>query len=556
MWSFLPFAILLTGSFWFVQRVVVSSVRDQFRASARETQVSMAKMRRSAEQRNTRVLRIVVENPALKNGLQLLLSRRGDDEARRTVEDQLEEMGAELGFDYLVVSDTKGQPLAGMICGSGIPTALDPKIVEPARRGFFTVGGKNYEASVLPIEQGNEVLGTLTVGEPFNLASLPTPAILLEHGKVVESSAAGLSVAEIESGIQNCGGAAECELRLHKTTYSSFRIGEAERTGGYELRSIQNLDNAARPVQARLQMFFLVSGILALTGAFCLSSVSTRSIVHPIARVVARLRNSEKTGQALDFRGSDLGATNIQEIRELTEAFNRAGAAIREGQERLSEAVVEFIESLANALDARDPYTAGHSRRVSQYACAIARSMQLPPKQIEEIRVGALLHDIGKIGIADNILQKPGKLSEEENRAIQEHPTIGRKILESVQGFQPYLPIVELHHENWDGTGYPRGLRHEDTPLAARIVKIADAYDAMTSDRPYRRGMRHEEALAVIARFSGTQMDPGVVDVFLRLSQSEPEFMAVLNPADSLARLAEAVGTAVKPGRLIEKEVA
>ena len=117
-----------------------------------------------------------------------------------------------------------------------------------------------------------------------------------------------------------------------------------------------------------------------------------------------------------------------------------------------------------------------------------------------------------------------------------------------------HIPIVELHHENWDGTGYPRGLRHEETPLAARIVKIADAYDAMTSDRPYRRGMRHEEALNVIARFAGTQMDPGLVDVFLSLGQQEREFVAVLNPADSLVRLAEAVGEGVQPEKLAAKE--
>jgi HD-GYP domain-containing protein (c-di-GMP phosphodiesterase class II) len=121
---------------------------------------------------------------------------------------------------------------------------------------------------------------------------------------------------------------------------------------------------------------------------------------------------------------------------------------------------------------------------------------------------------------------------------------------------------VELHHENWDGSGYPCGLRREETPLAARIVKIADAYEAMTSDRAYRQGMRHEEALAVIARFAGTQMDPGVVEVFLAMGQQEPEFAAVLNPADSLAHLAQAIGKSVqavgggaKAHQLVKKEV-
>ena len=129
--------------------------------------------------------------------------------------------------------------------------------------------------------------------------------------------------------------------------------------------------------------------------------------------------------------------------------------------------------------------------------------------------MGALLHDIGKIGIADSILQKPGRLNEEENRLIKEHPSIGRKILEGVQDLQPYLGVVELHHENWDGTGYPHGLRREEAPLAARIVKIADAYDAMTSDRPYRPGMSDAEAIRRLEAASGTEFDFAIVKAFV-----------------------------------------
>ena len=128
--------------------------------------------------------------------------------------------------------------------------------------------------------------------------------------------------------------------------------------------------------------------------------------------------------------------------------------------------------------------------------------------------------------------------------------------MEGVQGLQSYLGVVELHHENWDGTGYPHGLRREETPLAARIVKIADAYDAMTSDRPYRRGMPHEEALATIEKFAGTQMDPNVVEVFLQLGWQEDELGAVLDPRDSLHRLAEAVGISNETSSAAEREIA
>ena len=140
--------------------------------------------------------------------------------------------------------------------------------------------------------------------------------------------------------------------------------------------------------------------------------------------------------------------------------------------------------------------------------------MNVAQTELDVIRIGALLHDLGKIGISDSVLLKPGKLTAEENAIVREHPVIGRRILEGVQGFQSYLDVVELHHENWDGSGYPHGLRGEETPLCARIVKVADVYDAMTSDRPYRPGMSHDEALQVFRAITGTQIDAAVMAAF------------------------------------------
>jgi putative nucleotidyltransferase with HDIG domain len=569
LWSFLPKALLLTGGFWTVQRLVVREVRQEFRASVRETQSSLAHMRSAAEQRNRRILKVVAENPALKNGLQLALERRGDAEARRTLEDQLMEMGEELGFEVLSISDAVGKPLAGAMREGGGWTRFDPGATPLPREGYFTSGGKTYQASSAGMDVADENLGTLTVGERFELSSLPVATILTREGKIIVSHGVQESAAELQSSLAHCSPGAECEARLASGTYLFTPMevapieaappeaeeieagaeppvgvaGPKKQAAGYQLRSVVNLDSAARPIQVMLRNSFSIASVLALVGALILSWVSSRSIVRPISEMVARLRESEATGELPDFPANGSGrAGGVQEIRELRDSFARAAGAVREGRERLRQASVEFIQSLASALDARDPYTAGHSRRVSQYACAIARSMKLPPKELEEVRVGALLHDIGKIGITDSILQKPGRLSEEENRLIQEHPSIGRRILDGVQGLQPYLGVVELHHENWDGSGYPHGLRREETPLAARIVKIADAYDAMTSDRPYRRGMPHEEALAVIAKFAGTQMDPNVVEVFLQLGRQEEELGAMLDPRDSLHRLAEAVG--------------
>jgi HD-GYP domain-containing protein (c-di-GMP phosphodiesterase class II) len=213
----------------------------------------------------------------------------------------------------------------------------------------------------------------------------------------------------------------------------------------------------------------------------------------------------------------DVSRTGVREIRELAEGFNRAASAIREGRNNLDRAYVEFVGSLASALDARDPYTAGHSARVCEYSCSIAAAMGFRSDDLDQLRIGALLHDIGKIGIDDAILRKAGRLTSEEFAIIQQHPEIGRRILEGVHGFAPYLSIVELHHENWDGTGYPHALRGEEVPLCARIVHVADAYDAMTSDRPYRPGMQCEVAMRILQENAGTQFDPLVVKVFAEL---------------------------------------
>ena len=248
--------------------------------------------------------------------------------------------------------------------------------------------------------------------------------------------------------------------------------------------------------------------------AIALGAFSSRSIVQPLAAVVARLRESGKTGILPEFPAGQRG---VREILELTDSFNHAAASIREGQDRLVLAYVEFVSSLASALDARDPYTAGHSLRVSEYSCAIARAMNVEHREHELIRVGALLHDIGKIGISDAVLQKQERLTAEEEALIRQHPVIGKKILECVHGFEAYLPVVELHHENWDGSGYPLGLKGEETPLIARIVKVADAYDAMTSNRPYRRGMRHDDAVRILEKHAGTQFDVAAVQAFLTL---------------------------------------
>ena len=176
-----------------------------------------------------------------------------------------------------------------------------------------------------------------------------------------------------------------------------------------------------------------------------------------------------------------------------------------------------LAETLAEALDARDSYTAGHGIRVGDYAHAIALDLGFGPPELEQLRVAAQLHDIGKIGIPDGILLKPGPLKAEEYGLVKLHPQIGRRILEKAQTFEELLPIVELHHENFDGTGYPYGLAGDKIPLGARIVRVADSFDAMTTDRAYRPAYRPEAAMREIQNCSSTHFDPQVVMAFVRV---------------------------------------
>jgi len=181
------------------------------------------------------------------------------------------------------------------------------------------------------------------------------------------------------------------------------------------------------------------------------------------------------------------------------------------------ELFLNTIEALIAAIDAKDPYTEGHSQRVSEFSVAISEEVGLPPEMRHQIRIGALLHDIGKIGVPDNILAKEGRLTEAEFAEIKKHPTIGANIIRQVRHLQGELPALEQHHERIDGKGYPNGLKGNEISTIARIVAVADVFDAVTSDRPYRPAMDIEEALDIMRMESGDHLDSNYVDAFITL---------------------------------------
>ncbi len=182
----------------------------------------------------------------------------------------------------------------------------------------------------------------------------------------------------------------------------------------------------------------------------------------------------------------------------------------------------EAIQSLLRTLAARDPYTAHHSTRVTEIAVWFARHLNLGPAEVAALKNAAFLHDIGKIGISDTILLKPGPLTPEERALITTHPLIGERIVEPLKLSRAEREIILFHHERWDGRGYPRGLAGADIPLLCRVISLADVYDALTSDRPYRRRFTASEALAEIKAQAGSQFDPHLTERFLALFMPRP----------------------------------
>ncbi len=187
----------------------------------------------------------------------------------------------------------------------------------------------------------------------------------------------------------------------------------------------------------------------------------------------------------------------------------------------LEEAYRSTLRALTSALETRDSETHGHSERVVTYSLRLGREYGLPGEKLKALEFGSLLHDIGKIGVPDSILRKPGKLTEEEWVKMREHPVHGQQILRGIEFLEGAARVVAQHHEKWDGSGYPLGLREEEVDVCARIFAVADAFDAITSDRVYRRGKSYQEAAQELDDWAGRQFDPKVVEAFHRVPQDD-----------------------------------
>jgi putative nucleotidyltransferase with HDIG domain len=267
-----------------------------------------------------------------------------------------------------------------------------------------------------------------------------------------------------------------------------------------------SLLSSVMQVRLILTLVFTAAALLTLLVGTATASLLTR----PIEGLVRSMR--VVSAGNLQHRAT---VTSKDEIGYLAQAFNEMTASLEEKTAALEETTFASMEALARAIDARDPSTFGHSARVAAVSLEIAEEMQLPEKERESLRRAALLHDIGKIGVQDRVLRKPGPLNDAEMGEMREHSRIGHDMLKGLRFLRPSLPGVLHHHERWDGGGYPAGLTGTAIPLLVRIISVADVFDALTSDRPYRHGLSFEAATAAIRHDAGRKFDPDVVSAFV-----------------------------------------
>lgn len=296
--------------------------------------------------------------------------------------------------------------------------------------------------------------------------------------------------------------------------YSTVSFGKEMNFG---VITMQDERKALASVGEMRTQTWLISLAFAFA-ALLLGSLAARTLTAPLLKLSAA---------AQQIAGGDLTTRvetrNITEIGTLGESFNTMSDKLEEHIARLAKAAQEnrelfvgTVKALSAAIDGKDKYTRGHSERVARISVAIGRQMDLGEEELETLRISALLHDVGKIAIDDSILKKPAALTNEEFEIMKTHPQRGYKIMSQIPAMKDFLPGMYMHHEMVNGQGYPQGLTDSDIPLQAKIVSVADTFDAMTIDRPYQKGMLLPDALDRIKSFVGTRYDGAVVSALIR----------------------------------------
>lgn len=382
-------------------------------------------------------------------------------------------------------------------------------------------------------------------------AGLPVVFVVDQDGRAVAHPDANVAFSEkpmtalkVVQDWQEFGGQVQSALAPFSITRDNRRI---EMLGSYA--------TAALDKDSRLGVIAIQDEAAALTSVgdmrrqtvwislfaslltMCIGYLFAKRLTEPVRELAAAAQRiaAGDFSQRLKIRSrtelGDLGTS----FNLMTNQVERFIGDLQRAAEENRELFVGTVKSLAAAIDGKDPYTRGHSERVSRFSVAIAQRLGLSDEEVEKIRISALLHDVGKIGIDDKILKKPAALTDEEFEIMKKHPQKGFKIMSHIPAMKEFLPGMYMHHEMINGRGYPQGLKGEDIPLMARIVSVADTFDAMTTDRPYQQAMKFEDAIARIESFVGTRYDALVVNAFVdacREGQVRPGSVRLKKPAN------------------------
>jgi putative nucleotidyltransferase with HDIG domain len=522
--AFVTVAVILSVVFI----VLMVDARDRVRATEIEKLGVAERVFTSLEARRQQeqlaAISTLAENPTLKAALDTYftesrfagLSPEQEVSLRGTVAVEVEKLAALTRADVLAVVDREGRVFVSagpsreswprdehLARPTGSPTF---QAVVALQRGAFRISGATLR--LVDRDIGALVLGTsLDSRYARQLSALSGADIVVAvGGAVVASTLPPHVTVDLESNTLDALG----EIRVLAGQEYATRL--LVKSGPAQIFTLASIDTAAQAAERdalmALSTVALGGFILAALGSLWLA----RLLTDPIDRLsgeIAMITTARDFSRMLPSSGTS------RELDALAQAFNELLKGITAAEAETRSAYVGAIRALAAALDARDPYTAGHSERVSALSLQIGQQMQLSKADLDVLKLGALLHDIGKIGISDAVLRKPAPLTPVEFEQIKRHPALGARILRLVPFLTPHLSIVELHHERPDGQGYPFGLRGTDIPLAARIVHVADAFDAMTSARAYRPARGALEAIAELQRHSGTHFDPASVDALI-----------------------------------------
>ena len=533
--------------------VVTLIVRNSMQTSVVEHLTTQQGVLQTIEQRRfaemQSLARMLAESPTVKAAMDTYHSEarlavgEGRTQLLDTVSRELDELAGRIRPDIIAVTDPAGL----VIAASGRRRADWPRALpDTAAAEFVSTPGGVFRVATAPFLVQQTLVGHLQLGSALDADYAAQITLLSGTGTLIASKGAVIASTLPARATRALTPALLGSLPNAETVDldgEQYAVRPLLRHGDLAIYTMDSIEAAARAI---LGTTVQALAIIALC-SFALAAVASMWLARTLARPIDRLsRSLAALAASRDFDRPVARTGSSVEVDALTDTFNSLMSTVAAAEEETRSTYVGAIRALALALDARDPYTAGHSERVSTISVTVGHHMGLGEDDLDTLRLGALLHDIGKIGISDDVLRKAGPLTPLEYEAIKQHPVTGARILRSVAFLARHLPIVELHHERPDGKGYPYGRLADEIPMLARIVHVVDAFDAMTSARAYRKARTAAEALQELWRHAGSQFDADVVQALaavaptLRFDHERPEPVAVAAPRSILVNFPRA----------------